>query len=82
MITENQDYISLLVYLLILIIFIASQFLFVRILEIYEMGVIILVFVMIANFVIIIVPVYMIYQTVITVYNLRKITLPKEVPGS
>lgn len=61
MVSESTDGVSLLFYVAVIFIFIALEFIFVKVMLIYELGVTLIFFVMIANFVVIIVPIYMIY---------------------
>ena len=61
MVAEKSDGTGLLLYLIILIAFVLAQLLFVRLLEVYAMGVAIIFITMCANFVIIIAVIYLIY---------------------
>ena len=71
MVAEKSDGTGLLLYLIILIAVVLAQLLFVRLLEVYAMGVAIIFITMCANFVIIIAVIYLIYQNMFFIKNLK-----------
>jgi hypothetical protein len=79
MFTEKQDGCSLVFYLVVLAVFIFLQFILVKIFLLYFLGLGVMFYVMILNFVSVIVPVYTIYQAVmINIMKLKDmVQMPK-----
>jgi len=73
MLTEKQDAIGLLFFLVILVIVIGLQFIIVKILDVYILGIGILFFIMGINFISVIIPVWMVYaQILVNIMSLKK----------